>query len=84
MNDLHETIELSEELKKLPIVRFVNYEFPGVWFIYLKDNRVFHLGDINENWGWSDEVGILAGETQATEAKDIAKDFADWVKGLKA
>lgn len=84
MTDLHETTELSEELKKLPIVRFVDYEFPGVWFIYLKDNRVFHLGDVNTNWGWNDEICDLAGDTLATDAKGIASDFYKWVKGLEA
>jgi hypothetical protein len=84
MTDLHETTELLEELKKLPIVRDASYEFPGVWHIYLNDNRVFYLGDVNVEWGWNDEAFDLAGDTQATQAKDIAKDFADWIKGLEA
>jgi hypothetical protein len=81
MNNLHETTELAEELNKLPITRWVSYEFPGVWHIGLKDNRVFYLGDVNINWGWNDEHLDLAGETEATEAKDIASDFEKWVQG---
>jgi hypothetical protein len=84
MNDLHETTELTEELNKLTIVRAVSYEFPGFWVIILKDNRVFNLGDVNGNWGWNDELADLAGDTEATEAKDIARDFAEWVNGLEA
>jgi hypothetical protein len=82
MNDLHETTELTEELNKLTIVRAVSYEFPGFWVIILKDNRVFTLGDVNGNWGWNDETDI-AGETEATEAKDIAREFEEWIKWLK-
>jgi hypothetical protein len=84
MNDLHETTELTEELNKLTIVRAISYEFPGFWVIILKDNRVFNLGDVNGNWGWNDELADLAGDTEATEAKDIARDFAEWVNGLEA
>jgi hypothetical protein len=83
MNDLHETTELTEELNKLTIVRAVSYEFPGFWVIILNNNRVFTLGDVNGPWGFNDEEGN-AGETEATEAKDIARDFAEWVEGLKA
>jgi hypothetical protein len=82
MNDLHETTELTEELNKLTIVRAVSYEFPGFWVIILKDNRVFTLGDVNGNWGWNSEEDI-AGETEATEAKDIAREFEEWIKWLK-
>jgi hypothetical protein len=84
MNNLHETTELTEELSKLPIVRFASYEFPGFWSIILNDNRMFGLGDVNGPWGWNDEAGTIEGETEATEAKDIANDFATWVKGLNA
>ncbi len=84
MNNLHETTELTEELSNLDIVRAVSYEFPGFWSIILKDNRVFGLGDVNGPWGWNDEDCDLAGDTEATEAKDIARDFAEWVKGLAA
>lgn len=80
MNNLHETTELTQELSKLPNVRWVSYEFPGFWVIALKNNRTFSLGDINGPWGWNDNQTDLAGETEATEAKDIAKDFAKWVK----
>jgi hypothetical protein len=52
--------------------------------IILNDNRVFNLGDVNGNWGWNDELADLAGDTEATEAKDIARDFAEWVNGLEA
>ena len=84
MNNLHETTELTEELNKLPIVRFVSYEFPGFWVIILKDNRVFNLGNVNGPFGFNDEQCHHLGETEATEAKDIARDFAQWVKALKA
>ncbi len=84
MNNLHETTELTEELSKLSITKEAFYEFPGVWHIYLKDNRVFYLGDVNGPWGWNDMDADLAGDTEATEAKDIARDFAEWVKGLEA
>jgi hypothetical protein len=84
VNNLHETTELTEELKKLPIVRAVDYDFPGYWSIILKDNRAFYLGDVNGPWGWNDLHADLAGDTLATEAKDIARDFAEWVKGLEA
>jgi hypothetical protein len=50
--------------------------------IILKDNRVFTLGDVNGNWGWNSEEDI-AGETEATEAKDIAREFEEWIKWLK-
>jgi hypothetical protein len=83
MNDLHETTELTEQLNNLPIVRWVSYEFPGVWHICLNTNEVFFLGDANNLWGWNDEAGN-AGETKATEAKQIASDFEKWVKGLNA
>jgi hypothetical protein len=84
LNNLHETTELTEELSKLPIVRFASYEFPGFWVIILKDNRVFNLGDVNGPFGFNDEQCHYLGETEATEAKDIARDFAEWVEGLKA
>jgi hypothetical protein len=84
MTNLHETTELTEELSKLTITKEVSYEFPGVWHIYLKDNRVFYLGDVNGPWGWNDEAGTIEGETEATEAKEVARDFAEWVKGLEA
>jgi hypothetical protein len=84
MTNLHETTELTEELKKLPIVRDVAYEFPGVWVIILKDNRIFDLGDVNGPWGWNDINCDLMGDTLATEAKNIARDFGEWVKGLEA
>ena len=84
MNNLHETTELTEELSKLTIVRAVSYEFPGFWSIILKDNRVFGLGDVNGPWGWNDEAGTIEGETEATEAKDIARDFAEWLNGIEA
>ena len=84
MNNLHETTELTEELSKLPIVREVAYEFPGVWVIILKDNRIFDMGDVNGPFGWNDIECQFLGETEATEAKDIARDFAEWVEGLKA
>jgi hypothetical protein len=84
VNNLHETTELTEELSNLTIVRAVSYEFPGVWHIYLKDNRVFYLGDVNGPYGWNDEHADLAGDTEATEAKDIARDFEAWLKGLSA
>jgi hypothetical protein len=83
MTDLHETTELLEELKKLSFTRDVSYEFPGVWHIYLNDNRVFYLGNVNGNYGWNDEQIDLAGDTEATEAKDIASDFYKWVKELE-
>ena len=44
---------------------------------------MFYLGDVNIEWGWNDENADLAGDTQATEAKDIASDFYKWVKGLE-
>jgi hypothetical protein len=84
VNNLHETTELTEELSNLDIVREVSYEFPGFWAIILKDNQVFGLGDVNGPWGWNDEAGTLAGETEATEAKDVANAFGEWVKGLQA
>jgi hypothetical protein len=84
VNNLHETTELTEELSKLTIVRAVSYEFPGFWSIILKDNRVFGLGDVNGPWGWNDEAGTIEGETEATEAKDIARDFAEWLNGIEA
>ena len=83
MNNLHETTELTEELTKLDIVTAVAYEYPGYWAITLKDNQVFGLGDVNGPWGWNDEAGTLAGETEATEAKDIAREFEEWIKWLK-
>ena len=84
MNNLHETTELTEELSKLPIVRFATYEFPGHWVIVLNDNRMFDLGDVNGPWGWNDIACDSLGETEATEAKDIANAFGEWVKGLQA
>ena len=84
MNNLHETTELTEELNKLAIVRAVSYEFPGFWVIILKDNRVFNLGDANGPYGFNDEDCQFLGETEATEAKDIARDFEAWLKGLSA
>jgi hypothetical protein len=83
MNNLHESTELTEALNELPITRWVSYEFPGVWHIGLNDNQVFTLGDANNLWGWNDEAGN-AGETEATEAEDIASEFEKWVKGLNA
>jgi hypothetical protein len=80
MNNLHETTELTEELSKLEMTREVTYEFPGMWVIILKNNRIFHLGDVNGPWGWNDEAGN-AGETQATKGEDIASDFEKWVQG---
>ena len=84
MNNLHETNELTEELSKLDIVTAVAYEYPGHWVITLKDNRIFDLGDVNGPWGWNDIACDFLGETEATEAKDIASDFAEWLKGLQA
>jgi hypothetical protein len=83
MSNLHETTELLEELKKLQVTREITYEFPGVWHVYLNTNQVFFLGDANNLWGWNDEAGN-AGETEATEAKDIASDFEKWLKEFRA
>jgi hypothetical protein len=83
MSNLHETTELLEALNELAMTREVKYEFPGVYHVYLNNNEVFYLGDANNLWGWNDEAGN-AGETEATEAKEIASDFEKWVKGLNA
>ena len=85
MNDQKNMIEnLTSALMELPIVKSASYEYPGYWDITLTNGAVFYLGDVNGPYGWNDANADLAGDTEATEAKDIARDFAEWVKGLAA
>ena len=82
MNNLHETTELSEALEALEMVETVSYEFPGFWNITLSNGLIFALGNIDGFWAWHDIAGLTSGDTQKTNAKGIALDFAEWLNGL--
>jgi hypothetical protein len=83
VNNLHETTELHDALMALPIVEAVSYEFPGYWDITMKDGAIYYLSDMNGPWAWNDHVADMYGDTPATEASDIAKDFAAWIELLE-